>query len=74
MDEKWKEGGSDLDSEQNPYQSEDQLVIALDFGTTFSGIAYAFPNDDKLDIIPIHDWPGRTLMRAQDPLKHMLTS
>lgn len=61
MSDKWKEGGSGLDSDQNIYHSDDQLVIALDFGTTFSGIAYAFPNDDKPDIIPIHDWPGKTL-------------
>ncbi|KAI9647988.1 hypothetical protein NHQ30_002616 [Ciborinia camelliae] len=57
MSEKWKERGC-LDSEQSIYHSEDQIVIALDFGTTFSGIAYAFPNDDKPDIIPINDWPG----------------
>ncbi|TGO59388.1 hypothetical protein BCON_0045g00300 [Botryotinia convoluta] len=44
---------------QNIYQSNDQIVIALDFGTTFSGIAYAFANEDKPDIVTILDWPGR---------------
>lgn len=42
----------------NSYQSEDQLVVALDFGTTFSGIAYAFANGNKPDVISIMDWPG----------------
>lgn len=39
-------------------ESDDKLVIALDFGTTFSGIAYAFVNDKNPDIISIMDWPG----------------
>jgi hypothetical protein len=42
----------------NSYQSENQLVVALDFGTTFSGIAYAFANGHKPDVISIMDWPG----------------
>ena len=37
-------------------QGEDQLIIGLDFGTTFSGIAYAFPNSKNP--ISILDWPG----------------
>ncbi|KAI2626431.1 actin-like ATPase domain-containing protein [Hypoxylon sp. NC1633] len=40
-------------------ESEDQIVIALDFGTTFSGIAYAFSNPGKKpEVNPILDWPG----------------
>ncbi|KEZ45057.1 hypothetical protein SAPIO_CDS2479 [Scedosporium apiospermum] len=35
----------------------DTLVIALDFGTTFSGIAYAFSTDPE-EIYPITNWPG----------------
>ncbi|KUJ08980.1 uncharacterized protein LY89DRAFT_701518 [Mollisia scopiformis] len=37
---------------------KDQLVIAIDFGTTFSGIAYAFRKDAKPDVMSIMDWPG----------------
>lgn len=43
------------------YESEDQLIVALDFGTTFSGIAYAFANGDKPDVVSIMDWPGAIL-------------
>jgi hypothetical protein len=44
--------------ELNFEESEDQLIIALDFGTTFSGIAYAFTNAEKPDLVSITDWPG----------------
>ena len=42
----------------NVHESEDQLIIGLDFGTTFSGIAYAFTNSVKPDLVSILDWPG----------------
>jgi hypothetical protein len=38
---------------------EDRLIVGLDFGTTFSGIAYAFTDKDKAEIVPIVDWPGK---------------
>jgi hypothetical protein len=41
------------------HQSEDQLVIGLDFGTTFSGVAYAFANEKNPDLVSIMDWPGK---------------
>jgi hypothetical protein len=42
-----------------PSEPGDQIVIALDFGTTFSGIAYAFNNPGKeAQVVPILDWPG----------------
>ncbi|MCJ1377667.1 hypothetical protein MMC17_000763 [Xylographa soralifera] len=40
------------------HEAEDQLIIGLDFGTTFSGVAYAFPNSNELDLVSILDWPG----------------
>lgn len=46
--------------------SGDQLVIALDFGTTFSGIAYAFNNSAKPNLISIVDWPGALLYSKTD--------
>jgi len=39
-------------------QSDEVLIVALDFGTTFSGIAYAFQNDKNPEVISIMDWPG----------------
>ncbi|KAF4442543.1 hypothetical protein F53441_11704 [Fusarium austroafricanum] len=40
-------------------EAEDRVVISLDFGTTFSGIAYAFCNPGKKpEITTIVDWPG----------------
>ena len=42
------------------HEADEQLIIGLDFGTTFSGIAYAFPNSSKPDLVSILDWPGET--------------
>lgn len=36
----------------------DQLIIGLDFGTTFSGIACAFRSSNSPDLLSILDWPG----------------
>lgn len=38
--------------------SESQLIIGLDFGTTFSGIAYIFTEQNKPDPEAVTDWPG----------------
>lgn len=39
--------------------ADERLVISLDFGTTFSGVAYTFNTPGKkADIVAIHDWPG----------------
>lgn len=35
--------------------SEEVLIIALDFGTTYSGIAYSFLEGE---VRSITDWPG----------------
>ncbi|KIX02411.1 uncharacterized protein Z518_08352 [Rhinocladiella mackenziei CBS 650.93] len=40
------------------FESDDQIIIALDFGTTFSGIAYAFKTDSKPELVSVLDWPG----------------
>ena len=37
---------------------DEELIIALDFGTTFSGVAYAFSNSSKSDVFSVLDWPG----------------
>jgi molecular chaperone DnaK (HSP70) len=39
-------------------ESDEKLVIALDFGTTFSGIAFCFPNQRDAKAVAIVDWPG----------------
>lgn len=44
-------------------QAEDQIVIALDFGTTFSGIAYAFAKGGKPDLVSVMDWPGKNVWK-----------
>lgn len=39
--------------------SDDRIVIAVDFGTTFSGVAYAFNSPGKKpEVVSILDWPG----------------
>lgn len=45
-------------SDQAPYDSDEKLIIALDFGTTFSGIAYCFANQRDTKVATIVDWPG----------------
>ena len=45
----------------NAMESEEKLIIALDFGTTFSGIAYCFANQRDVKVAAIVDWPGEPL-------------
>jgi hypothetical protein len=54
---------TDVDVDPSVYLSDDQLVVALDFGTTFSGIAYAFANVEKPDVVSIIDWPGMSVTK-----------
>ncbi|EFY98456.2 Hsp70 family protein [Metarhizium robertsii ARSEF 23] len=39
-------------------ESDEKLVIALDFGTTYSGVAFCFANQDNTKPAAIMDWPG----------------
>ncbi|KAH8127859.1 hypothetical protein LI328DRAFT_154282 [Trichoderma asperelloides] len=39
---------------------DSRLIIAVDFGTTYSGIAYCFANQRNSSPIPIDNWPGAT--------------
>jgi len=56
---------------QNP--QEDRIVIAVDFGTTFSGVATVYSaTPDEVDII--RTWPGMCLFRfIQEDAKQALT-
>ncbi|KAJ4422617.1 hypothetical protein N0V82_002736 [Gnomoniopsis sp. IMI 355080] len=47
-------------SAPNVALADDRIVIAVDFGTTFSGVAYAFNpvSGKEPDVVPILDWPG----------------
>jgi hypothetical protein len=51
----------DSDSDSNDWESDDELlVIGIDFGTTFSGVAWATKTDFESDQINlITSWPGR---------------
>lgn len=40
------------------FEAEERLIIALDFGTTFSGIAYCFPNQGNSKVATVVNWPG----------------
>ena len=40
-------------------KQKEQLVIGLDFGTTYSGVAYGFTSSPESEPICIQDWPGR---------------
>jgi molecular chaperone DnaK (HSP70) len=39
-------------------KSDETLIIALDFGTTFSGIAFCFANQKHPRVAVVVDWPG----------------
>lgn len=43
------------------FQAEETLIIALDFGTTFSGISYCFPNQHNSRVATVVNWPGKRL-------------
>jgi molecular chaperone DnaK (HSP70) len=43
---------------------DSQLIIGLDFGTTFSGIAYIFTEQNKPDPEAVTDWPGTPGLKA----------
>ncbi|KAH9205472.1 Hsp70 family protein-like protein [Leptodontidium sp. 2 PMI_412] len=43
---------------RNMYDPKNKLIVAIDFGTTYSGVAYAFAGVPKPDVVPIIDWPG----------------
>lgn len=40
---------------------DDRLIIAVDFGTTYSGIAYCFADQRNSSPIPIDNWPGKLI-------------
>ncbi len=40
------------------HDAVDRLIIGLDFGTTFSGIAYSFAKGNNPEPVSILDWPG----------------
>ncbi|KIX03793.1 uncharacterized protein Z518_07346 [Rhinocladiella mackenziei CBS 650.93] len=45
---------------------EECLIIALDFGTTYSGIAYAFASDPE-NVRVIQSWPGEDRIVSKAP-------
>ncbi|KAH6669961.1 Hsp70 family protein-like protein [Halenospora varia] len=54
------------------YGAQDQLIVALDFGTTFSGIAYAFANGEKKpEVVSIMEWPGSQGLRQPKTPTHI---
>lgn len=43
-----------------------RLIVAIDFGTTYSGVAYCFPGSRDKTLEVITDWPGmsKSLLRV----------
>ena len=41
--------------------SEERLIIALDFGTTYSGVSYCFANQRDPKISAVLNWPGKSM-------------
>lgn len=39
-------------------ENENKLIIGIDFGTTYSGVAYLFTGGEKPEPIPVTEWPG----------------
>ncbi|KAH7139869.1 Hsp70 family protein-like protein [Dactylonectria estremocensis] len=40
------------------YDAQEKVIIALDFGTTFSGIAFCFADQAEPSVTSIQNWPG----------------
>lgn len=40
------------------WESDKKLIISLDFGTTYSGIAYCFTNQRNSQVTAVDHWPG----------------
>ena len=49
------------DDGPDTFEAEERVIIALDFGTTFSGIAYCFPNQQNSKVATVVNWPGWSL-------------
>ncbi|OAL28843.1 hypothetical protein AYO20_09323 [Fonsecaea nubica] len=51
--------------------TRDRLIIALDFGTTYSGISYAFTTDPE-KVFTVDSWPGgdRIAPKTPTPLQY----
>ncbi|RYP32291.1 hypothetical protein DL768_011143 [Monosporascus sp. mg162] len=47
---------------------DDKLIIGLDFGTTYTGIAYGFTSDPST-ITVIKEWPGKSVRGRNDIVK-----
>ncbi|KAG5965237.1 hypothetical protein E4U58_002894 [Claviceps cyperi] len=48
-------------------EQEEKLIIALDFGTTYSGVAYCFANQKNAVPKAILDWPDQGLSSPKIP-------
>lgn len=46
-----------LDDDGHDTPSEDRLIVGVDFGTTFSGVAYAYSASPE-DVDVVKSWPG----------------
>lgn len=39
--------------------NDDRIIIAIDFGSSYSGVSYTFNLPGKTpDVVPILNWPG----------------
>ncbi|KAI9277266.1 hypothetical protein BDA99DRAFT_430181 [Phascolomyces articulosus] len=52
-------GGSNPQQKQKSL-SDYKVVIAYDFGTTYSGAAYAFTNSTPIEVFDIQNWPHKS--------------
>ncbi|KFY82655.1 hypothetical protein V498_08516 [Pseudogymnoascus sp. VKM F-4517 (FW-2822)] len=50
--------GDALGDGPTAFEAEERVIIALDFGTSFSGIAYCFPNQGSSKVATVVNWPG----------------
>ena len=58
MDEMVLALGEPREDGSTAFEPEERVIIALDFGTTFSGIAYCFPNQSNSKVVTVVNWPG----------------
>ncbi|KAF7859445.1 uncharacterized protein EAF02_010893 [Botrytis sinoallii] len=53
--------------DQNTYKSDEQIIIAMDFGTTYSGVAFAFLPGENPRVHGVEMWPGLLCKQPKTP-------
>lgn len=51
--------------------SSKRLILAIDFGTTYSGVAYCFPGQHNAKPYVVESWPGASILLSGSLLEKL---